>query len=168
MKNERLVPAGLAVVLGIQALAMVFFLMDAGEELSHDPTGLHPLTEASVALALGFGILVVGQVLLRALRTARSQTTALAIAAGEFRRVMEEQFDRWHLTKAERDVAILSLQGYELEKIAAIRGSAVGTVRAQLAKIYGKSGASNRAQLSSVFVEQLMRGEAHPPQEPTA
>lgn len=154
---------GMALVLGIQALAMVFFLMDAAEELSHDPTGLHPLTEASVALALVFGIVAAGLALLRALRQARSQRSALALAAGEFRRVMEEQFDRWGLTKAERDVAILSLQGHELEKIAAIRGSAVGTIRVQLAKIYAKSGTSNRAQLSAVFVEQLMRDVDAPP-----
>lgn len=163
MQNERLIPIGLAVVLGIQGLAMIFFLMDAGEELAHDPTGLHPVTEASVALALGFGILIVGLALRRSLRQARSQRTALAIASGEFRKVMEEQFDHWNLTKAERAIAILSLQGQELEKIAAIRGSAVGTIRAQLAKIYGKSGVSNRAQLSAVFVERLIAGEDTPP-----
>ena len=60
-------------------------------------------------------------------------------------------------------MAILSLQGHELEKIAAIRGSAVGTIRVQLAKIYAKSGTSNRAQLSAVFVEQLMRDVDAPP-----
>ncbi len=162
MKNERLIPLGLAVVLGIQALAMVFFLMDAAEELSHDPTGLHPISEASVALALGIGIVVVGRELLRSLRTARAQSSALAIASGEFLKVMEEHFDLWSLTKAERDVVILSLKGFELERIAQIRGSAVGTVRAQLAKIYSKSDTSNRAQLSAVFVEKLMPGEGDP------
>ena len=162
MKNERLVPVGLALVLGIQAIAMVFFLLDAAEELSHDPSGLHPITEASVALALGFGIVIVGLALFRSLRQARSQRSALAIASGEFRRVMDEQFIRWKLTKAEKAVAVLSLQGHELEKIAALRGSAVGTIRAQLAKIYSKSGVSNRAQLSAVFVEQLMADDSQP------
>lgn len=162
MQNERLIPIGLASVLGVQGFAILFFLMDAAEELSHDPTGLHPVTEASVALALGFGMLIVGLALQRSLRQARVQRSALAIASGEFQKVMEEQFGRWKLTKAERAVAILSLQGHELEKIAAIRGSAVGTIRAQLAKIYAKSGVSNRAQLSAVFVERLIAG-ADPP-----
>lgn len=162
MKNPRLIPLGLAGVLAMQGLAMLFFLMDAAEELSHDPTSLHPVTEGSVALALGFGSFVVGRELLRSLRQARSQSSALAIAAGEFRRVMDEQFDRWKLTKAERAIAVLSLKGLELEKIAAIRGSAPGTIRAQLAKIYGKSGVANRAQLSAVFVEQVMAGEDGP------
>jgi DNA-binding CsgD family transcriptional regulator len=76
---------------------------------------------------------------------------------------MEQQFDLWKLTNAEKVIAVLSLQGHELEKIAAIRGAAVGTVRAQLAKIYGKSGVSNRAQLSAVFVERLIAGEDPPP-----
>ncbi len=154
--NQRLIPIGLTAVLVVQGLAMIFFLTDAAEELSHDPTGLHPMTEASVALALGFGIVVVALALLRSLRQARSQASALAIASGEFRRFIEEQFQQWKLTAAERDVAVMSLQGHEIEKIAAQRGAAVGTIRAQLAKIYLKSGVSNRAQLSAVFVERLM------------
>lgn len=156
MDSDRLVPAGLGFVLILQVFAMLFFLMDAVEELSHDPTGLHPVSEAVVALALGFGLFVVGRALFRSLHKARSQRSALAIASGEFMRVVEAQFDLWGLTKAEREVAILSMQGHELEKIAQIRGSAAGTVRVQLAKIYAKSGTANRAQLSAVFVERLM------------
>lgn len=165
MKNERLVPIGLAMVLGIQGAAMLFFAMDAAEELSHDPTGLHPVTEAVVALALGFGLAFVARELFRSLRKSRSQSAALAIASGEFLRVVEEQFDLWNLSPAERAIATLSLQGHELDRIAEIRGSAAGTVRAQLTKIYSKSGVSNRAQLSAVFVERLMTGNS--PTKPT-
>lgn len=152
MKAERLIPAGLVLVLALQGLAMAFFLFDAADELSHDPSGLHPLTEGLTAVALGAGILLVGRALLRSLHHARQHKSALAIASGEFRRVIEAEFDLWHLTPAERAVALLSL-----------RGSALGTVRAQLAKIYAKSGTANRAQLSAVFVERLMGGPPPPP-----
>jgi DNA-binding NarL/FixJ family response regulator len=163
MKTERLIPAGLVLVLALQGLAMAFFLFDAADELSHDPSGLHPLTEGLTAVALGAGILLVGRALLRSLHHARQHKSALAIASGEFRRVIEAEFDLWHLTPAERAVALLSLRGFELDKIAELRGSALGTVRAQLAKIYAKSGTANRAQLSAVFVERLMGGPPPPP-----
>lgn len=163
MTNERLVPFGLVLILALQVFAMAFFLVDAAEELAHDPTGLHPLTEALVALGLGFGLISGALALVRSLRTAQSQGSALALASGEFLRVIEAQFEAWHLTPAEREIALLSLRGHELERIAEIRGAAVGTIRAQLAKIYGKSGTSNRAQLSAVFVAQLMDAAAAPP-----
>lgn len=143
---------------------MVFFLMDAAEELAHDPGGIHPVTEAVVAIALGVGVVLVALALYRSLRELRSQRSVLAIASGNFRLVMEEQFDRWKLTAAEREVALMSLQGKDLEDIAALRGSAVGTIRAQLAKIYAKANVSNRAQLSAVFVAQLTHGEESPSQ----
>lgn len=159
MKPKALLPAGLAGALVVQGLAMVFFLLDAAEEISHDPSGLHPLTEGSVALALGLGMLFVGRALLASLAQARAQTSALAIAAGEFRRVVDQHFDSWGLTAAEREVALLSLRGFELERIATLRGAAPGTVRAQLTRIYAKSGTANRAQLSAVFVETLLSPE---------
>lgn len=166
MQDKRLLPIGLAAVLAMQGVGMVFFLMDAGEELAHDPAGLHPISEAVVALALAFGAFVVGQALFRSLRLVRLQQSALAVASAEFHVVMEDQFDRWKLSKAEKEIALLSLQGKDIEEIAALRGSAAGTVRAQLAKIYGKSGVSNRSQLSAVFVERLISAKS--PQAPDA
>ena len=163
MKRKALVPAGLAAALVVQALAGVFFLLDAGDELAHDPSGLHPLTEGLVAVSMTLGILLVGRALLLSLAQARVQDSALAIASGEFRRVVDQHFDRWQLTRAEREVALLSLRGHELERIASLRGAAPGTVRAQLTRIYAKSGTANRAQLGAVFVETLLTPE--PPAE---
>ena len=166
--NRRLVPAGLASALAVQGIAAVFFAFDAAEELSHDPSGLHPLTEGLVALALFIGMGLVARALVAALRQGRAQSSALAIASGEFRRVIEMHFDRWQLTPAEREVALYSLQGHELERIAALRGAALGTVRAQLTKIYAKSGTANRAQLGAVFVETLLSPGTGPKSETPA
>lgn len=140
----------------MQGVALVFFILDAAEEMAHDPSDLHPWTEGLVALALGVGMALVARALVDSLRRAWAQSSALAIAAGEFRRVIDQRFDDWHLTAAEREVALLSLQGHEIDRIAALRGAALGTVRAQLTKIYAKSGTANRAQLGAVFVETLL------------
>jgi DNA-binding CsgD family transcriptional regulator len=152
----RLLPAGLAAILGLQLLALVFFFADAGEELASAALSLHPVSELAVALALAFGTVFIARALFQSLAKEAEQRTALAVAAGEFRRVMEEDFARWGLTAAEREVARLSLGGHELDRIAEIRGAAPGTVRAQLSRIYAKSGVANRAQLSALFVEKLL------------
>jgi DNA-binding CsgD family transcriptional regulator len=152
----RLIPVGLAAALTVQAFALVFFFLDAGEELDRDPLGLHPISEALMALGLALGMVLVARSLLASLRRGRDQASALTRAATEFRLLVETQFDQWQLTKAEREVALLSLQGHEMDRIAALRGAAVGTVRAQLTRIYAKSGTANRAQLSAVFVQTLL------------
>ena len=40
-----------------------------------------------------------------------------------------------------------------------MRGTAPGTVRAQCTSIYAKAGVDGRAQLFSVFMEELLAGE---------
>jgi len=80
----------------------------------------------------------------------------LSAASGAFTEAMMAEFERWGLTPAERDVALLSLKGCEVAEIAQLRGSAAGTVRAQLARVYAKAGVSGRAQLASLFIEELL------------
>ncbi|RRN63819.1 LuxR C-terminal-related transcriptional regulator [Caulobacter sp. 602-1] len=60
------------------------------------------------------------------------------------------------LTPAEADVAIFALKGIEVAQIARLRGSAASTVRAQLARVYEKSGVNSRAGLACLFLEDLM------------
>ena len=155
-------PIGLLAALGVQMLAMGFYAFDAAEELSHDPGGIHAVTEILVAIGLAIGMVLVARALLRSLRDQRAQQSALAIARGEFRRVIQGHFDAWGLTAAEREVALLSLQGHELDHIATLRGAAASTVRAQLTRIYAKSGTTNRAGLSAVLVETLMEPATGP------
>lgn len=75
-----------------------------------------------------------------------------------FSRVLTRQFDLWKLTPAERIIARLSLEGLDVDEISRIRGSALGTIRAQFARIYSKSGVSNRAQFASIFLTELVGG----------
>jgi DNA-binding NarL/FixJ family response regulator len=51
---------------------------------------------------------------------------------------------------------LFTLKGLDIADIATARGSAQGTVRAQLAKVYAKAGVSNRGQLISTFIEDLL------------
>jgi DNA-binding NarL/FixJ family response regulator len=69
--------------------------------------------------------------------------------------VITEQFDRWELTPAERDVALLLLKGLSFKDVADLRGSAEKTIRQHALKIYQKSGLPGRTELFAFFFEDL-------------
>lgn len=69
---------------------------------------------------------------------------------------IENQLDRWDLTKAEKEVSFLMLKGLSNKEIAEIRGTTVPTIRAQTNAIYSKSGLSGRSELSAFFLEDLL------------
>jgi DNA-binding CsgD family transcriptional regulator len=69
---------------------------------------------------------------------------------------IDAQFDRWGLTPAEREVALLLLKGLSHKEIAVVRGSSVLTVRQQARSVYGKANLSGRASLSAFFLEDLL------------
>lgn len=71
-------------------------------------------------------------------------------------RAIDEQFDRWDLTPAERDVALLLMKGYSHKAIARRTDRGDQTVRQHAASAYRKANLSGRAELSAFFLEGLM------------
>jgi len=69
---------------------------------------------------------------------------------------IDAQFERWQLTAAEREVALLLLKGLSHKEIAALRDTSERTIRQQSQAIYGKSNLSGRAALSAFFLEDLL------------
>lgn len=146
----------LAGLMLLQSVATVYFVGDAVADLTEDPSQLHAAVEGMVALALVAGLVLTGIVLRRMLAQIDRQETALAVAHGALMEVIDRQFGVWGLTPAERDVGLMAIKGLDLAEIAAVRGAAQGTVRAQLTRIYAKAGVSGRAQFAAWFVEDLM------------
>ena len=69
---------------------------------------------------------------------------------------IDGQFDRWGLTPAEREVALLLLKGLSHKEIAVVRESSVLTVRQQARAVYVKANLSGRAALSAFFLEDML------------
>ena len=69
---------------------------------------------------------------------------------------IDAQFERWQLTPAEREVAMLMLKGLSHKEIAAVREASERTVRQQARAIYAKANLSGRAALSAFFLEDLL------------
>lgn len=69
---------------------------------------------------------------------------------------IEDQFSRWNLTEAEREVALLLLKGLSHQEIATVRAVSERTVREQARSVYAKGGLPGRAGLSAFFLEDLL------------
>ena len=149
-------PVFLAAVILLQGVAAIFFTADALGDMVRGGNAVETGMEIFVSLMLLTG-LALGIVQLRGLlEDLASKSRSLEVARGDLSRVVEAQFQSWGLTPAEREVALFALKGLDANEIAALRGAASGTVRAQLTRIYAKAGVSNRGQLAAYFVEDLL------------
>lgn len=75
---------------------------------------------------------------------------------GEFDTIIQERFERWRLTPAQRDVALLTLRGLRLSEIAQLRGSAEGTVKAHLSAVFRAADVRTRSELVGLFMEEFL------------
>lgn len=72
---------------------------------------------------------------------------------------IEQQFDDWSMTPAERDVALLILKGFSHKEIAGLRATSERTIRQQAQGVYRKSGLTGKNALSAYFLEDLLSPE---------
>ena len=115
--------------------------------------------EIGAALGLLIGVVLGAMALRQARARTHSAEEALRRARSAFRDVLEERFEDWSLTPAERDVALFAIKGFSTQDMALLRGVSEGTIKAQTAAIYRKAGVTGRPQLLSLFIDELVEGE---------
>lgn len=147
-------------LVALQGFAALFFaadvVIDFVAEVSTGLGLLHNLVETLAVLGLIAGI-GFGWREVRALQSREARLAAqLGRASREFHDLLDSYFTSWGLTPSERDVALLSIKGLNAAEIATARGSAQGTVKAQLSAVYAKAGVTGRPHLLSLFIEDLM------------
>lgn len=79
---------------------------------------------------------------------------------------IDTQFERWALTPAEREVALLMLKGLSHREVAEVRATSEATVRQQALSVYRKAGLRNRSDLSAFFLEDLLLPRVETRQQP--
>lgn len=109
-------------------------------------------TILSLLIGTGISIYVIQQTMARN----KIVEDQLRVASGDFQTVIDEKFALWNLTKAEREVALLTIKGFSVGEVAELRGKSEGTIKAQNAAIYRKAGVGGRAQLLVLFVEDMV------------
>lgn len=164
MVTERIV-AGVALVI-VTGNALADLVEDSGDEAGW----------LELSLDLGSSLFVAGALLyiwIHRPKATAARNRALEVAVQSTRKdlrewknvasnllrdlgeKMEEQFEKWSLTTAEKEVALLLVKGVSLKEIAAARGTGEKTVRQQASQVYAKASLENRAELAAFFLEDL-------------
>lgn len=156
--TNRYVLLGLLV---IQVLAAAFFIQDILITVLQIPIApinwqFYEFIEIGAAIGLVLGVVFGTLAVRRSVRDAARMKSQLRAASGAFMELLEERFAEWGLTPAEHDVALFAIKGLTISEIANIRSTSEGTVKAQTNAIYRKSGVNGRAQLLSLFIDDLM------------
>jgi DNA-binding CsgD family transcriptional regulator len=165
----RLVPTLIAVFSAIAVLVVIDIFADIGE----GTTPGHVAVEAGIAFVsvLGIGVLIWRVVGLarRARREAQTleadlersrkesvewRTEAQDLLEGLAAKI-DSQFEKWRLTPAEKEVALLLLKGFSHKELARLRSVSEPTARQQARAIYKKAGIAGRHDLAGFFLEDL-------------
>lgn len=73
---------------------------------------------------------------------------------------IDRQFDRWELSEAEKEVAMLLLKGLSHREISDVRTTTEATTRQQARAVYRKAGLTGRNDLAAFFLEDLLLPQA--------
>jgi DNA-binding CsgD family transcriptional regulator len=155
----------------------VFAAIDISADL-HEGTAIgHVLVEGGILLVALLGSIFMARRLVVTLRHAREAheevlalTEQLETSRADASRWRSEardlmkglaqaidlEFDRWSLTPAEKEVALLLLKGLSHKDIAKMRAVTEATARQQARAVYKKGGLSGRHDLAAFFLEDLM------------
>jgi DNA-binding CsgD family transcriptional regulator len=162
-----------ALAAGIAALLALFTALVAADAIADARTGGSAghiaLELAIMALALA-GAAALALRVVAVLRRARLLQGRLWRAEKEAARFREEsrdhlrglaeaidrQLERWSLSPAEREVALLLLKGLSHKEIGGLRSTSERTVRQQALSVYRKAGLAGRAELAAFFLEDLL------------
>lgn len=171
---------GVLVAFGLVALLAA---LDLASDLGEGTTAGHVLAEGGVFVVGLVGAAVMARRLrdlVRSERAARDEATALAARLkvteaeatrwrGEARDLLDglgaaldRQFERWALSPAEKEVALLLLKGLAHKEVAEVRSITEATARQQARAVYKKAGLTGRNDLAAFFLEDLLlpHGEA--------
>ncbi len=155
----------------------IFAAIDISADLHEGTTIGHVVIEGGILLVALLGSLLMARRLAVTLRRARAvEEEAIALAvqlevtkaeAAQWRseardlmrglgEALDQQFDRWDLSPAEKEVALLLLKGLSHKDIANVRSVTEATARQQARAVYKKGGLSGRHDLAAFFLEDLM------------
>ena len=163
---------------GLFVLVLVATMVGGGIDLAFDaPKGWrssHAIYEVAIIVTAMATFVLLWRGWWRSRQSLVETRNALAVRAAErdawrasaesalagLGRAMNERFDAWGLTTAEREVALLLLKGRSHKQIAYATGRSERTVRQHAVAVYQKSGLKGRAELAAFFLEDLLLPEA--------
>ena len=157
---------GLAIFALIAGLVLVDLVSDARSGIALE----HLVLEGSALVLALAGIAFLLRDLRRTRRRARLLSGEVATSREEaehWRRetrdllaglsaAIDQQFEIWQLSPAEREIGLLLIKGFSLKEIALLRSTSERTTRQQAQSVYRKAALSSRAELAAFFLEDLL------------
>ena len=157
-------PAALIALIALQAVCAIFFIADvAADYIEVGVTGAHDIhfyIELVASLSLIAAIMFEVGYLMHLLEQRARLQNSLVAANAAVNDVIEMHYELWGLTPTEQDVAMFLIKGFNIAKIAGLRGTAEGTIKAHLNAIYRKSGTRNKTEVLSLLIDAMMGGDA--------
>ncbi|MGD8340997.1 MAG: LuxR family transcriptional regulator [Gammaproteobacteria bacterium] len=166
----RLIPALIIVFSLIAVLVVIDILADISEGTAPG----HVAVEAGIGVVAILGVALMVWRVVGVARSARLRADALVADlessrqdAAEWRSEAQDllrglgakidsQFEKWKLTPAEKEVALLLLKGFSHKDVARLRSVSETTARQQARGIYRKAGIAGRHDLAGFFLEDLV------------
>lgn len=144
-------------LIAVQGFCAAIFITDAISDIlfrsEHD---WHLVVEITASIALIVAIVFETRNLLELLQRKANLERTLKNASIAVHAVIDVKFSEWSFSPSERDVAGLIVKGLSTAEIAKVRGTAEGTVKAQLNSIYRKADARSRSDLMSQILDAMI------------
>jgi DNA-binding NarL/FixJ family response regulator len=155
--------------LGLATL-VTLLIVDLLSELVAGTTAFHAIVEGSASIVGALALVALVRRMRTLLRETHILRERLATSRADADRwasdarsliagisdAIDEQLERWRLSAAEKEIALLLLKGLEHKEIAALRGVTETTVRQQAGSLYRKAGLAGRHELAAFFLEDLL------------
>jgi DNA-binding CsgD family transcriptional regulator len=166
----RLIPALIVVF----SLIAVLVIIDILADISEGAAMAHVAVEAGIGLMAISGVALLVWRVVGVARRANRRAAELVVDLESSRRdatewrteaqdlirglgaKIDEQFEKWKLTPAEKEVALLLLKGFSHKDVARLRSVGETTARQQARSIYRKAGIAGRHDLAGFFLEDLV------------
>lgn len=150
-------------ILALQFTCLSGLSIDTYLDIS-DSSNVNALEDNSVEL---ISILVITALLLlewtsnkRAFRNLARIIAGLERIQPSVTELLGQAINTWQLSSAETEIVQLVFKGLNTNEIAEIRGTCLGTTKAQLSSIYRKVGVTGRAELISQALDLLFEHES--------
>jgi len=148
-------------IVALQLVFSGFFIFDLGSEVFgwrsvpmswEFQEAVQIITILALLLGSALGIIAFRNLT----RQRKEMERQMLVARNAFHELIQQSFKEWGLTPSERDVGLFMLKGLSNAEIAEVRGKSIGTIKAQVNAVFRKAGANGRAQLTSLFMEELI------------
>ena len=137
--------------------ASCFFLYDIINDLNKGiDSALHLLLEGSVFVATAVALYIEIRRVIGLHSMVVIERGKVSRLTGELFEIINNEFNKWNLTDTEKEIAILLIKGLSMREIGDLRQVKEKTIRQQATQIYAKAGYSNRHELASHFIEDLI------------